>query len=142
MQAKRLQKGGGLAHTDSDYGLDVREQVPALLAVAAGGVIGALARYGVSLAIGVPSEGFPWATFGINVLGCLLIGALMALPAKGLRRPLLGTGVLGGFTTFSGYAVETEQLLAGGHYVIAGLYVLGTLFAALGAVVLGARLVR
>ncbi|SDN17106.1 fluoride efflux transporter FluC [Allokutzneria albata] len=120
----------------------MREQAPALLAVAAGGIVGALARYGIAVTVSGPHDGFPVATFGINVLGCLLIGALMALPVKGLRRPFLGTGVLGGFTTFSGYAVETERLLAGGHLLTAALYVFGTLLAALAAVVLGARLAR
>ncbi|MCP3799049.1 CrcB family protein [Allokutzneria sp. A3M-2-11 16] len=120
----------------------MREQVPALLAVAAGGIIGALARHGIAVTAGAAQDGFPWATFGINVLGCLLIGALMALPEKGLRRPFLGTGVLGGFTTFSGYAVETERLLTSGHLLTAGLYVFGTLLAALAAVALGARLAR
>ena len=72
--------------------------------VAAGGVLGALARYGLEAA-------WPhslWTTFAINVSGCLLIGAVMtAVPQRPLLRPFLGTGVLGGYTTFSAYAVDT-----------------------------------
>ncbi|MFB9905158.1 fluoride efflux transporter FluC [Allokutzneria oryzae] len=120
----------------------MREQASALLTVAAGGILGALARYGIAAAVPVQAAGFPWSTFGVNVIGCLLIGMLMSLPAKGLRRLFLGTGVLGGFTTFSGFAVETERLLAGGHLLLTGLYVVGTLLAALAAVAMGARLAR
>lgn len=122
-------------------------QTPAIAAVATGGVIGALARYGLSLAIPTPAGGFPTSTFLINVTGCLLIGVLLVVlteltGAHPLLRPLLVTGVLGGFTTFSTYAVDSELLLSGGHLGTALAYLGGTLVAALAATAVGVALAR
>lgn len=115
---------------------------PALLAVATGGAAGALARWGLSHAAPA-TAGFPWATFWINVTGCLLL-ALLSGAAAVRRRPLLlvalGPGVLGGFTTLSAYAEETRVLLTTGHPALAGAYVAGTLAACLAAVAIGRRL--
>lgn len=110
--------------------------------VAAGGVLGALARYGIGLAVPHPPSGFPWATFAINVSGCLLIGVLMVLvtdvwPGHRLLRPFLGTGLLGGYTTFSTYVVDVQHLLAAGAARTALTYLVGTLLAALVAVQVG-----
>ncbi|ONI81339.1 chromosome condensation protein CrcB [Actinosynnema sp. ALI-1.44] len=109
--------------------------------VSIGGGFGALVRYLVGLV--APT---PWGTFGINVLGCFLIGVLMVLVTETIRahrlvRPFLGVGVLGGFTTFSTYAVETDQLLPVSPW-LAGAYLVGTLVAALLAVAAGVWLVR
>ena len=120
-----------------------------LSVVAAGGVIGAWGRTALSLAWPHRPGGFPWATFVINVSGCLLIGVLMVLitevwSAHRLLRPFLGVGVLGGYTTFSTYAVDVRQLAAAGAAWTGLLYLAGTLLAALAAVYLGiagARLV-
>ena len=103
-------------------------------AVSVGGVVGALARYGLTYAW--PSL---WTTFAINVAGCLLIGVLMVFVAGAhhLVRPFLGVGVLGGFTTFSAYAEQSRALLAGGQSVRAFGYLAGTLVAAVVAVHLG-----
>lgn len=122
-------------------------QAPALAAVAVGGAAGALGRYGLGLAFPHAAGTFPWATFVINVTGCLLIGALIVLvtewrEAHPLVRPLLGTGVLGGYTTFSTYAVDAHQLLGAGRVAAAGAYVAGTLVAALAATWLGLTLTR
>ncbi|MFF3766203.1 fluoride efflux transporter FluC [Streptomyces sp. NPDC001922] len=116
-------------------------------AVAAGGVIGACARYGASLVWPVAAGTFPWTTFGVNVVGCALIGVLMVLvvetrEAHPLVRPFLGTGVLGGFTTFSAYAVDLVELLDRGRAVTAAGYAAGTLGAALGGVGAAAALTR
>ena len=105
-------------------------------AVAAGGVLGALARYGLTVALPPRPGHFPWATFVTNVSGCLLIGVLMVLitevrTAHPLVRPLLGVGVLGGFTTFSTYAVDVQRLVAARAPGTALLYLAGTLVAAL-----------
>ncbi|MGH3898160.1 MAG: fluoride efflux transporter FluC [Pseudonocardiaceae bacterium] len=113
-----------------------------LAAISAGGVAGALARYGLDTAFPHRPDGFAWATFGINVSGCLLIGALMVLitdvwPNRRLLRPFLGTGLLGGYTTFSTYIVETQHLLAAGAARSALAYLAGTLLAALAAVYAG-----
>jgi fluoride exporter len=116
------------------------------LAVGLGGAVGSLGRYGLSLAIPHPPSGFPWSTFLTNVLGCFAIGVLMVLVvdlgAHRLLRPFLAVGVLGGFTTFSAYAVEANALLRQGAIMAGLLYVCGTLVTALGAVVVATHLTR
>jgi CrcB protein len=112
--------------------------------VAAGGALGALARWAVAEGLPHDAGRFPWATLLTNVSGCLLIGALMVLvierwPARTLVRPFFGTGVLGGFTTFSTYAVDTRTLLAADRPATAGVYVIATLVLGLVAVVAGLR---
>ncbi|MHA6780070.1 fluoride efflux transporter CrcB [Pseudonocardia saturnea] len=118
-----------------------------MAAVAAGGALGALARYGVGLALPAAPGAFPAATFGINVLGCLLIGVLLVVvtevrAAHPLVRPFLATGVLGGFTTFSTYAVDAQLLLVTGHVGTAFGYLTGTLVAAVLATWAGAAVMR
>jgi fluoride exporter len=120
---------------------------PVLAAVSAGGVAGALARYGFGVAFPPAPAGFPWATFGVNVSGCLLIGVLMVLvadvwPTKRLLRPFLGTGLLGGYTTFSTYVVDIQHLLGAGAARTALVYLAGTLLAALAAVYAGITATR
>jgi len=122
-------------------------QAPALAAVSVGGAVGALARYGLGLVFPHDVGTLPWATFAINVSGCLLIGALVVLvtrwrAAHPLARPLLGTGVLGGYTTFSTYSVDAHQMLAAGRIGAAAAYVTGTLVAAVAATWLGMGLAR
>ncbi|MBG0832242.1 CrcB family protein [Planomonospora sp. ID67723] len=114
-----------------------------LAAVSAGGVIGALARHGLSEAFPRPAGGFPWATFAVNVIGCALIGVLMVLigetrAAHRLARPFLGVGVLGGFTTFSAYVADIGRLAAGGAPRLALVYLFGTVAAAVAATQLAA----
>jgi CrcB protein len=117
-----------------------------LLVVAFGGGIGAIARYGIGLLL--PTTGhFPYGTFGINVLGCALIGVLMVLigevyPGSQLIRPFFGTGILGGFTTFSTYTNEFRALLRPGTVPLALAYLAGTLICALLAVTLASWLTR
>ena len=87
--------------------------------------------------------GFPWTTFLINVAGAALLAGLPLLPA--VRRHawvgvLLGAGVLGGFTTMSTASVDTFTLLDGGHVALGSAYCLGTVAAALAAVLLVNRL--
>lgn len=114
-----------------------------LAVVAAGGALGAAARYGAGLAWPHHPGGFPWATLVVNVVGCVAIGVLAGLaPRHRLARPFLGTGVLGGFTTFSTYAVDARTLVDAGRPVAAATYVAGTLVAALAAVWLGMLVVR
>ncbi|WFE53968.1 MULTISPECIES: CrcB family protein [unclassified Micromonospora] len=113
-----------------------------LAAIAVGGVLGALARAGLQHAAPHSPTGFPWATFGINTSGCLLIGVLMAVlghldGGPPLARPFLGVGVLGGFTTFSAYAVDIQQALVAGAPGTALAYLAATLLGALAAVGLG-----
>jgi CrcB protein len=107
--------------------------------VALGGAIGACARYGATLIWPTAPGGFPWTTLVVNVVGCAVIGVFMVVisevwPPHRLVRPFFGTGVLGGFTTFSTYTVDIQRLMDAGR-VRAGLGYLGlTLFAALAAV--------
>jgi fluoride exporter len=118
-----------------------------LLAVAAGGMVGALARYAAARAWPVHADGFPWTTLAVNASGCLLIGVLMVLlterdPAHPLLQPALGTGVLGGYTTFSAYAVELERLLEAGRVGTGLAYGGVTPVVALAAAAAGAALAR
>ena len=146
---------GGAEPVDPDVDVRVRSQRweivrsrgPVLAVIALGGGLGALARYGLSRALPTPSGGFPWATFTANVLGCLLIGALMVLVAdvwngRRLVRPFVGVGLLGGFTTFSTYALEFHRLLRPGSAGLAFAYLGGTLLCAMLAVLLGAWITR
>lgn len=115
---------------------------PVLVAVAAGGVLGAEARFVLGAVFAQPPGRWPWTTFGVNVTGCLLIGILLTLLAGAdrphpLLRPLLGVGVLGGYTTFSTWSAESVALLTGGHVVLALGYVLVTPVAAVAACALG-----
>ncbi|GAB2658304.1 fluoride efflux transporter CrcB [Saccharopolyspora gloriosae] len=124
-----------------------RSQGAVLLVIALGGGLGAVARYGILRWLPTAPGQFPWGTFAINVLGCLLIGVLMVLitevwTAHPLVRPFLGVGVLGGFTTFSTYAVEFSELLRPGDVVVAAAYLAGTLVCALLAVLLGVAVTR
>ncbi|MFD7326562.1 fluoride efflux transporter CrcB [Streptomyces sp. NPDC059875] len=120
--------------------MDVRGQLPVVGAVAAGGALGAAARYGASLVWATPPGAFPWTTFAVNVSGCAAIGVLMVLVTEvaalphPLVRPFLGTGVLGGFTTFSTYALDTQRLLSAGDTARGVAYMGATVVAALAAV--------
>lgn len=112
-------------------------------AVAVGGALGAVLRYALTLAFPDPSDGFPWTIFAVNVLGCALLATLPAIPVLRLHPalpPLLGPGVLGGFTTLSTFAEQARALVAGGHVGTASAYVVGSLAVGLLAVALADRL--
>lgn len=122
-----------------------------VLAVAAGGAIGGGARYLVGHLVGPGANGFPWPTFIENILGSFLLGVLLvtvliAWPGSRYRRPFIGTGILGGFTTFSAFSVETGVLLREGSAAVAGAYLATTLgfgiLASAGGIILGVRLGR
>lgn len=140
-------RGAGDPDIDLHIARQRRETRPRVwditVVIAVGGAVGAVGRYGLSGALPHPPGAVPWATFATNVGGCLLIGVLMAVLTEAagrphrLVRPFLGVGVLGGFTTFSTYAVETQQLVAAGAPRLAFGYLLGTLVAALVAVQIG-----
>ena len=107
-------------------------------AVAVGGALGALARWGLTEAFPSATDQFPWATFGINVVGSFVLALLPAFALVRRRRELavaLGPGVLGGFTTLSSYSEQTRALFDAGRTGIALVYLLGTLAACLVAVV-------
>lgn len=115
--------------------------------IAVGGMLGASARHGLELAFPVAAGRFPWATFATNLAGCALIGLLMVYVVElgaghRLLRPFLGVGVLGGFTTFSTYTVQTTDLVDASEPVLALVYLFGTVAVALAAVALGTFLGR
>ena len=112
---------------------------------ASGGCVGALARWGVTLALPRSPGHWPWATLTVNLAGCLLMGVLLAV--LGARRPeddrlrtFLGAGVLGGFTTFSAFAVEVADLLRAGAPALAVGYVAVSVLGGLLAVAAGLRI--
>jgi CrcB protein len=121
---------------------------PMLLPVIAlGGMLGASARYGLELWWPASSGHWPWATFTANVSGCLLIGMLMVHVveigrAHPLLRPFLGVGLLGGYTTFSTYAVQVRTLWSRDHAGTSLLYLLLTPALAVVGVVLGVVVAR
>lgn len=109
------------------------------LQVAIGGAFGSVARYAVSRIMPLHGPGFPVATLAVNVSGCLAMGLLAALLAHRAApwAPLLLTGILGGYTTFSAFSLETLALWERGQVFGAGLYVAGTVLLSLLAVVAG-----
>ncbi|WP_308188628.1 fluoride efflux transporter CrcB [Nocardia spumae] len=125
----------------------MREHGAVLAVIAIGGGLGGLSRYGLSRLLPTHPGQFPWGTFTENVAGCLAIGVLMVLitevwPAHRLVRPFVGVGFLGGFTTFSTYAVEIRNLLQPGSAWLAFAYLGATLVCALLAVLAGVTLAR
>ncbi|WP_104525757.1 fluoride efflux transporter CrcB [Blastococcus atacamensis] len=121
----------------------------AYLLAAMGGAIGALARWGLAEALPSSLPGWPWATLLVNLTGCLLLGLLAAVlagraPGSPWARPFLGVGVLGGFTTYSTFAVETVRLADAGAAGTAAGYVVvsvvGGIAAAAAGMLAGRRL--
>ena len=98
--------------------------------VAAGGAVGTTLRFALETTFGAGPGQFPWATFGINVSGALVLGALLEALSLvtldgGRRRALqltLGTGLLGGYTTYSTFVLETVALGGGGDLTLAAIY--------------------
>lgn len=121
---------------------------PRVLAwIALGGILGSLARFMVSYLWNPdPIGGFPTGTLVINILGCLAIGMIVPVlaghPREELLRPFIVTGVLGGFTTFSAFALETGVMLDQGRLGLAGIYIGATLLLGMLAVPLGVRITR
>ncbi len=111
-------------------------------------IFGAFARYGQTLLVqGVLGRGFPFATLSINVLGSFLMGFLFFLTLERLSLPpSLRTGILSGglgaYTTFSTFSLETLNLMEGGEWTRAALYVAASVLLSITAVILGAYLSR
>jgi CrcB protein len=128
---------------------DLRTSEPALRigAIAAGGALGTLARYGTDRALAPDPTGFPWATFTVNVAGSLLLGLIVTLvverwPPTRYVRPFAAIGFCGGFTTFSTLAVEAAQRAQHGRVGLAFGYVAASLVAGVVAAALGMGLAR
>jgi CrcB protein len=120
--------------------------VRGLLAVAVGGALGSVARYGVGLAVQrALGASFPWGTLAVNVVGCFLIGVVLhAADERGgiapTTRLFLATGLLGGFTTFSAFGLETFLLARGRDLLVASANVGASVALGLAAVWLGRAL--
>jgi len=115
--------------------------------VGVGGCAGSLARYGLSVATDRFSLAWPVGTLAANVLGCLVIGVLAELSARGTAitpevRLALVTGFCGGFTTLSSMIYETAELLRANEYLHATLYAAGTFLLSMAAFVAGVMAVR
>ncbi|MEB3982003.1 fluoride efflux transporter CrcB [Mycobacterium sp. 663a-19] len=124
-------------------GRDYRE----LAAVFAGGALGTVARTGLSSLAKADPASWPWPTFAVNVVGAFLVGyfttrLLERLPLSSYRRPLLGTGLCGGLTTFSTMQVETLRMIEHGHWGLAVGYTVSSIGLGLLAVHLATALVR
>ncbi len=125
------------------FNFDGRE----LAAVFVGGAIGTLARAGLeTLAASDPGR-WPWPTFVVNIVGAFLLGyfatrLLERLPVSSYRRPLLGTGLCGGLTTFSTMQVETIKMLEHHRYGLAVGYTVASIAAGLVAVYVATAVVR
>jgi CrcB protein len=122
-------------------------QGPVLAVIAVGGAAGACARYGASLLWPSAPGAFPWTTLVVNAVGCAVIGVFMVVitdvwAAHRLVRPFFGTGVLGGFTTFSTYATDIRRLVDRGEARSGLLYMVLTLVVALAAVWAGSAFTR
>ncbi|MFC1228955.1 MULTISPECIES: fluoride efflux transporter CrcB [Streptomyces] len=133
-------------------------RAPVVAVVAVGGAVGALLRYGASRVWPNGSDAhalwrtgeaaFPWTTLLVNVVGCFLMGVLTVslkerfVRAPRLLNPFLGTGVLGGFTTFSSYTDDTRRLFENDQAGTAVGYLVLTVAGALAGVSLGVALTR
>ncbi len=115
------------------------------LIVAAGGALGAMARYGTDSMVGRwTGLGFPWGTVTVNLVGSLVLGLLIGAAVHGLHlgqemRALVVTGFLGAFTTFSTFSLNTVTLLERGDTGVALGYVLGSVVFGVGLFFIGLR---
>lgn len=119
-----------------------------MLAVAAGGALGAIARYWmIGLVDSWAGHALPWGTLGVNVLGAFGLGVMIELlalawsPSPQLSAMIM-VGVVGAFTTFSAFTVELFLMLERGEFVHAALYSTGSVLLSLGGLFAGLRLTR
>ena len=118
-----------------------------VLSIGCGGVVGALGRYSLSLALPTQPGRFPWDTFVINLSGSLVLGFLLVLmieqfPRGRLARPVIGTGILGAYTTFSTFSVGNAQLWRAGSALTSLSYIVGSVLGGLMAVWVGMTAAR
>jgi CrcB protein len=117
------------------------------VAIALGGALGTLARYGVNRGLAGGALGFPWPTFVVNVTGSLVLAAVVTLlverwPPTRFARPFAAIGFCGGFTTFSTLMVETAQRGQHGRAGLAAAYLVTSVVAGLVAAAAGIALAR
>jgi CrcB protein len=129
--------------TEPVFGHDNRE----LGAVFVGGAAGTAVRAALATLTAPPPGHWPWATFTVNIVGAFILGfvttrLLERLPLSAYRRPLLGTGLCGGLTTFSTMQVETVQMIQRQHYGMAAGYTVVSVVAGFLAVYVATALAR
>jgi fluoride exporter len=118
------------------------------LLVALGGAIGSAARYGMNVLSGhLFGSDYPWHTLIVNVLGCFVMGVVVALAALKLNfsnevRLFLMTGILGGFTTFSAFALDFALMAERREFTLAGGYVMASVVFSISACFAGLAVVR
>jgi CrcB protein len=119
-----------------------------ILAVAAGGALGSVARYLVAIGFGkLLGSKFPWGTLFINITGSLLIGVLAGLFAVRWSLPqaariFLIVGICGGYTTFSTFSLDSFYLIQRGEVAAAAAYMIASVALSVGAVIAGIQIVR
>ena len=118
-----------------------------LAAIFSGGVVGALARTGLSQAFPDHPGSWPWAIFAVNLAGAFMLGYFVTrlqerLPTSAYQRPFLGTGVCGALTTFSTVQLEHYKMVSAHDWGLAIGYLLGTLVGGLAALAGATALVR
>jgi fluoride exporter len=131
--------------TDAEHPMRVDRRE--LAAIFAGGAIGGGTRTGLSALASTPAGHWPWATFAVNLAGCFLLGYFVTrlqerLPITAYGRPLLGTGLCGGLTTFSTVQLELLRMLQHGAVALAVVYVVVSAAAGFLGVALGTAIVR
>jgi len=115
----------------------------AYLLVGIGGALGAMARYWAGTAIGPLSNGFPASTFLINVLGSVVMGLLVGFLARTTPqyqneiRLFVAVGIFGGFTTFSSFSLDAITLMERGDYLLATVYIVGSVLLSLAGLTMG-----
>lgn len=115
---------------------------PPVLLVAAGGVVGALARAGAGVLLPHEPGTWAWSTLVVNAVGAALLCALLTAVRDAQVRLLVGTGVLGAFTTFSAFAVDAVLLADAGRPAVAAAYVVVGVLTLVGGGLVGRRVVR
>jgi len=118
-----------------------------ILAVAIGGAVGSLLRYFVASAIQQPTMQFPWGIFVVNITGGFIMGVIVELSALKLQispevRAFLTIGILGGYTTFSTFSLDSALLIQRGAYMAAAGYIIGSTVLSITALFAGLALVR
>ena len=122
-------------------------QTVIVVSLGLGGVFGAVSRYALSLALPTETDRFPWGTFLINISGSAVLGFILILlreqfPEGRLARPIIGTGFIGAYTTFSTFMVEAVLLIRDRHPLDAAFYLCASVVAGLAAVWMGMTAAR
>ncbi len=138
---------GGPAGAPSDASLLPRVDRRELAAIFAGGFVGAIARATLVQSLLARPDGWPWATFIVNVLGAFMLGYFATrlnerLPLSPYRRAFLGTGLCGALTTFSTMMVELLKMIEGSHWALTAGYASASIGAGLAAVFVSSKIVR